>query len=378
MWLAGLNTRHLRVNLPLIAAFVAGLVWTRGRASCAAIAVGGAFTHDAFNRLLKGISLRAVLQMAALTVVDRYGGYLVIDDVVWEKRGKLIEGVAKLFMSSEKRYVTGLNVVVLAWTNGKGLRVPLTFRFWKKPAWKNEKLHSYNAFDGTIFRTKNELAIELLDWAFQRGFEPISVLFDAAYPSGSMLRYLRHREWQWVARIKGNRGMTLSGRKFRPDDWEAEAKAGRAPRLGSSLVAHLPGWGQVRVIATRVKEDGTLRYLVGSNSNWGRGRIDALYGYRWSIENIFRDGKQLAGLGDCHCRSWQAQENHFALALLALVFLAYQTRRAESTATTLKRLANRPIALVTTPAPGKVRPIKLERRQKRQDAHPIRRSDQVA
>jgi hypothetical protein len=32
-WLAGLNSRHLRVNLLFIAAFVAGLVWPRGRAS---------------------------------------------------------------------------------------------------------------------------------------------------------------------------------------------------------------------------------------------------------------------------------------------------------------------------------------------------------
>lgn len=369
MWLAGLNPRHLKVNLPLIAAFVAGLIWTRGRASCSAIALGGAFTHDALNRLLRGQSLRAVLQMVALTVVDRTGGYLVIDDVVWEKRGKLIAGVTKLFMSSESRYVNGLNVVVLSWTNSQGIRVPLTFRFWKKPAWKAEKGHAYNAFDSTVFRTKNELAIELLDWAFQRGFEPTAVLFDAAYPSGQMLRYLHHREWQWVARIKGNRKMTLSGKEFRPDAWETEAKAGNAPRLQSSLVAHLPGWGRVRVIATRVKEDGTLRYLVGSNPDWGRGTIDRLYGYRWTIETIFRDGKQLAGLGDCHCRAWQAQENHFALAMLALVFLAYQARREETTAATLRRLSDRPIALVTPPAPSKVRSIKSERRRRRQDAH---------
>lgn len=381
-WLAGVNTRHMKhVNLPLIAAFMAGLVWTRGRASCSAIARGGAFTHDAFNRLLKGQSLRALLQMAALTLVDRIGGYLVIDDVVWEKRGKLIEGVCKLFMPSEKRYVFGLNVVVLAWTNGKGLVVPLSFRFWKKPAWRDKatKKQSYFAFDGTLFRTKNELAIELLDWAYQKGFEPIAVAFDAAYLSETMLRYLKHRDWHWVSRIKGNRTLKVSGREFRPDDWEEEARAGRAPDIGRGLVAHLPGWGQVRLMATWVKEDGSLRYLVGSNPNWGRGRVEKLYGHRWGIEpGVFRDGKQLAGLGDCHCRSFRAQENHFALALLALVFLAYQTRRAESTEQALRRLGDRPIALATAPVPAKVRPIKLEKRRKRQDPHPIKRSGRAA
>lgn len=222
MWLAGLNTRRLKVNLPLIAAFIAGLLWTRGRASCNAIAAGGKFTHDALNRLLKGQSLRAMLQMAALTLVDRVGGYLILDDVVWAKRGKLIEGVAKLFMPSEKRYVFGLNVVVLAWTNGQGLVVPLTFRFWKHAEWYTPEEQSYHAFDGTPFRTKIELAVEMLDWAHAKGFKPIAVLFDAAYLAKPVLKYLKKRQWHWVSRIKGNRVLHLAGKKLKIRDWEAE------------------------------------------------------------------------------------------------------------------------------------------------------------
>lgn len=381
-WLAGLNSRHLRLNLPLVAAFVAGLFWTRGRASGNAIAKGGAFAHDAFTRLLNGQSLRTLLQMAALTLVERVGGYLIIDDVVWAKRGKLIEGIAKLFMPSENRYVTGLNVVVLAWTDGKGLVVPLTFRFWKRPKWhakEKGKKHSYFAFDGTRHQTKQELAVEMLDWAYQRGFKPTAVLFDAAYLSSQVLRYLKHRNWHWVSRLKSNRVLKRAGNTFKPDAWEAEAAAGRAPKLSSSVAATLPGWGAVRVIASRVKSDGTLRFLAASNPNWGRGRIERLYGHRWGIEHaLFRDGKQLIGLGDCQCRAWRAQENHFALSLLGIVFLAYQKGREETTAGALDRIGNRPIALATVPVPAKVRHIRLERRSRRQKAHPIRRSDGAA
>lgn len=381
-WLAGLNSRHLRLNLPLVAAFVAGLFWTRGRASGNAIAKGGAFTHDAFTRLLNGQSLRTVLQMAALTLVEKTGGYLIVDDVVWAKRGKLIEGVAKLFMPSESRYVTGLNVVVLAWTNGKGLVVPLTFRFWKRQEWRSTekgKKHSYYAFDGTRHQTKHELAVEMLDWAYQRGFCPTAVLFDAAYLSSQVLRYLRHRNWHWVSRLKGNRVLKAEGKTFKPDSWEAEAAVGRAPKYRNSIVASLPVWGHVRVISSRVKSDGTLRFLAASNPNWGRERIERLYGHRWGIEHaLFRDGKQLVGLGDCQCRSWRAQQNHFALALLGVVFLAYQKGREETAGGALERIGNRPIALATAPVPAKVRPIKLERKKRRQKAHPVRRSDPAA
>lgn len=265
MWLVGLNTRRLKVNMPLIAAFVAGLLWTRGRASCNAIAQGGAFANDALNRLLKGQSLRALLQMAALTLVGRTSGYLILDDVVWGKCGKLIEGGARLFMPSEKRYVFSLNVVVLAWTNGQGLTVPLTFRFWKPAEWYTREEQSYYAFDGTPFRTKIQLAVEMLDWAHAKGFTPTAVLFDAAYLAKPVLQYLKKRQWQWVSRIKGNRVLRLAGRKLKPKDWEGEHLAGRLVGFNRSLHVTLSGWGSVRVIATRLKEDGSLRFLVGSN-----------------------------------------------------------------------------------------------------------------
>jgi hypothetical protein len=84
------------------------------------------------------------------------------------------------------------------------------------------------------------------------------------------------------------------------------------------------------------------------------------------------------GLSDCHCRAWRAQENHFALALLGIVFLAYQKGRSETTAGALLRIGDRPIALAAAPVPAKVRPFKLERRKRRQKAHPMRRSGQVA
>lgn len=226
------------------------------RATCSAIAQGGAVSHDALNRPLRGERLRGVLQMAALTLVDRYGGYLIIDDVVIAKRGPRIPGVTKLYASALGRYVLGLNVVVLAWTNGKGLVVPLSFRFWKPPSWKQGHHRSVFAFDGTLFRTKMSLAAELLDWAYEKGFRPTAVLFDSYYLAEPVLRYLQKRRWHWVTRLKTNRVLFVKGKKVKPAEWEALAAAGQLPGLERSLVPHLPGWGDVRVI-TRVTSKKT-------------------------------------------------------------------------------------------------------------------------
>jgi hypothetical protein len=101
------------------------------------------------------------------------------------------------------------------------------------------------------------------------------------------------------------------------------------------------------------------------------GRLDPIPCQSFTRQHaVFRDGKQLVGLGDCQCRSFRAQENHLALSLLALVFLAYQAQPAESTGQTLKRLGDRPIALAAAPVPANVRHIKLKRRRRRQKAHP--------
>ena len=364
-WLLGLNSRNIMVNIPLIAAFVAGLLWTRGAATCSAIAMGGLFSHDALNRLLTGPSLRALLQLVALTMVDKLSGYLVVDDVVLDKSGKLIAGIAWLRSSSLEKKVRALNVVVLGWTNGT-VFIPLTFRFWKPPLSRNKKgVPSKEAYDGTIFKTKLELAVEMFDWARRRGFKPTAVLFDAYFLAKPVLAFLKRANWHWVSRTKSNRNFQRDGKKFKANMWVSLAAQGKAPRLTRSVAAHLSGWGEVRIIGVRHRGDKDFRFLVGSNPQWGRGVIENLYGHRWPIESLFRDAKQLEGLNDCQCRSADAQENHVALVFVAHLFLVRQSRRRDSAGATLNRLTGLPVILEVTPTVQKVRPVKRERRARR-------------
>ncbi|MGZ8200034.1 MAG: IS701 family transposase, partial [Methylosarcina sp.] len=39
-------------------------------------------------------------------------------------------------------------------------------------------------------------------------------------------------------------------------------------------------------------------------------------GYRWKIEQLHREGKQVTGLERCQCRKARIQRNHIACALL--------------------------------------------------------------
>ncbi|MNL06263.1 Transposase DDE domain protein [compost metagenome] len=363
-WLSGLNPRRVQACLPLVAAFMAGLLWVRGAVTCTAIAAGGAFSHDALNRLLIGPALQGWLQMAALTMVNRMGGYLVIDDVVLDKTGRKIQGIHRLFSSSLDTTVLALNVVVMGWTNGK-VFIPLTFRFWKPPREKGSRL----AFDGTPFRTKIELAIEMLGWARSRGFKPTAVLFDAYYLADPVVARLKKFKWQWVSRLKSNRVLLVDGMKLQLKRWDALAEVGWARHRGASERCVLPGWGEARVIALVGKHDKEPRYLIGSNPEWGRGRIISLYGHRWDIEVSFRNTKQLVGLGDCQCRSFRAQENHVALVMLGYLFVLAQARPKETAGDVIGRVKGAHAVISEIRSIQGVRPIKLQRRRGRRGAH---------
>ena len=66
-WIRGANPRAVTIRHHLVAAFVAGLLWFRGHATCAAIGRGGEASHGALNRLLAGPALRGFLQILALS-----------------------------------------------------------------------------------------------------------------------------------------------------------------------------------------------------------------------------------------------------------------------------------------------------------------------
>ena len=44
-------------------------------------------------------------------------------------------------------------------------------------------------------------------------------------------------------------------------------------------------------------------------------------GYRWKLEQLHREGKQVTGLESCECRKARIQRNHIACALLVWVRL---------------------------------------------------------
>ena len=68
-------------------------------------------------------------------------------------------------------------------------------------------------------------------------------------------------------------------------------------------------------------------YLSNTPAETAPERLVWLAGLRWPIEQCFRDGRQLFGLGDYEGRSWQGWHRHATLVMPAHFFVVRETLR---------------------------------------------------
>lgn len=137
-----------------IFAYIKGLLTVSERANCVALArvLDGESYHDRLSRILNNTKLewQTLLHSLVLRIIGKLNdGYLIIDDTVIDKSfAKVIDNLAWIFCSKKNKQVFGLNIVVLAWSDGT-VTIPLGFKIWKKDSKK----------------TKLDLALELLSYA---------------------------------------------------------------------------------------------------------------------------------------------------------------------------------------------------------------------
>jgi hypothetical protein len=129
--------------------------------SCVCLASLVEVAHDQLYRVLYlafPYSRRLWEWFAATLCKD---GYLIIDDTVWQRFGKKLDGVSYVWDSTLGKKVLGTNVILLIWADGKR-RLPLGLRLWQKGG-----------------KSKLKLAEEMLWEARRRNVNPMCVLFDA-------------------------------------------------------------------------------------------------------------------------------------------------------------------------------------------------------
>lgn len=227
----------------------------------------------------------------------------MIDDTVINKSfAKVIENISWVFCSKQGRSVLGLNIVVLAWSNGT-ITLPLAIKIWKKGG-----------------PSKFTLALQLLSYAKNiLKIKPKYVAFDSWYASKKILTRLQRYGWIYYSQLKKNR--ILNGRSLRGYHrypyWMEQGNI----------------FGDISVLVVRYGK----KYFVTNHLASSKHDLLARYKTRWNIETMFRILYSQLGLEQCQAQSLTAQTAHIHLTLIAFVVLEKARGDSHQTSYPLRR-----------------------------------------
>jgi hypothetical protein len=272
--------------------------------------------HDAVNRLLRVVpfSTRALLGLCAAWV-RRQGvrGYMSLDNVIVAKPfSQMLCWATTLWCPREKRYVHAMDIVVLAWCWGR-FKVPLAIRLWYPKA----------KISPVRYRTKLELAQEMLIDILHMEIPFAYIVFDGWYTAGWFTKWLTTQGITWVGKSKGNAKMVYKHRHMRLEAIVPllKLKWRKVIALRAATVRlYMPSFGQVRLVVTR-NAHGKLDFILTNALHQDLCTSVLWKQSRWDIETFFRNGKQLAGLAVCQCRVPQAMVRHVTLVFFTCFVL---------------------------------------------------------
>jgi hypothetical protein len=244
-------------------------------------------SHDYLTRSMKKkISWRPILARF-LEKYDLTEGYFVFDETEEDKSyAKNITGLSWIYSHLKGGYLFGLQLVVICWTNGK-VKIPIGWKIYKKAKFKGDPGH----------KTKNDLAMELLDYAITEICRyPKGILFDIGYSSEKMMKKITRLNLDFYCQIKSNRNLD-----------RVQVKKLNMGRPYWQNVGKLTGNIKVKVVKHRRK------YFVSNNYKLDGKELRARYKIRWKIEEINRFTKDQLDLEGCQMRDLNSQNNHIGV-----------------------------------------------------------------
>ena len=255
-------------------------------------------------------------------------GYGVLDDTLTHKTGKKIEAVGKFRDPVNGGYNLGHILVNSLYADDRK-RYPIDHRLYLKRGYCQEH--------GLQFRTKNDLAAELVDDAYEQELNIKVWLFDSAYMNKIVIGKVESHGADWVSGLPVNRILLRPEGKVPVIDYlrkEVPLKAYKEVKLGGKIryyftktvVPKSLGGRRIRICALFDNEDLSDRpkILATNKLNWtSPKKIYEAYSHRWSLETFYRDSKQNLGLESYQLRSIESIQKHWCLVELAYTLLTF-------------------------------------------------------
>ena len=276
-------------------------------------------------------------------------GVLVVDETGFLKKGAKSCGVARQYSGTAGRIENCQVGVFLGYASPKG-RAGLDRALYLPRDWANdpERRAAAGVPTAVAFRTKPQLALEMIEAALSAGVPARWVVGDEVYGNdGKLRRALEARPQAYALAVKstempttwppyappGQVTVSAVAAALAPEDWQRLSCGEGAQGQRLYDWAYVPlrpalraGWVHALLVRRHPTEtDEVAYYLVYAPVDTPLAEIVRAVGCRWAIEDVFKLGKGQVGLDQYEVRSWTGWHRHVTLALLALAILAATT-----------------------------------------------------
>jgi hypothetical protein len=288
--------------------------------------------------------------------------YFVVDDSPIPKRGQNIENVSFIYDHSVGRSFLGYSIVTLGLFTGENF-YPLDFayRFGKKrhPKSSEEKIGDPRTISGQMsyeakHQGKVELALQMIQRAFDRGIRAGYVLFDSWYAWPSLINSIRNinENLHVICRLKNTKVLyEYNGKNYRLGELYQKVKSTikKDSRTGLYLrrvTLPLPGSNERAVIVFakgyREPDDDVVKgknkdkepkwvAFLSTDTRLHASTIIKKYTKRWTIEVSFKECKQLLGLGKDQSNDFNAQVLSTTVSFLRYNILNFLNEKNNTT-----------------------------------------------
>lgn len=260
-------------------------------------------------------------------------GVLVIDDTSCKKWGIHTQGAKPQYSATEDK-VVNCNVLVLSAYCDRKKRYPVNFR----PYLPKEEFPLGD--EDADFKSKLDLAQELVDDALKKELSFGDVVFDNWYFAKDFISFLNEKGLTWITEAEDNRLISWHGKWVRADELVKvlpstkfnrrvtvpNSQKGKRSFLYAALEGRVKGLkGRLKIVVALGSWDERdtkgVHVFVTNHLSLSDEETIARYALRWGVECIFRDLKENVAFDQYQVRSIKAIERHWHLSCLAYTFL---------------------------------------------------------
>jgi SRSO17 transposase len=269
-----------------------------------------------------------------------------LDETGQEKQGSRTAGVKRQYMGCAGRVANGINTVHLSYVKEKTGHALIGARQWIPREQVTDPVTSLvtGLPAGLRFRTKGQLAIDVLTDAYGDGVRFDAIAGDEVYGSCTELRqFLEQRGQAYVLRVASSFLLTSAAgtrvsckaavKTLLKDTRRWEVRSAGTGSKGERWYA----WAWLATASPRHSllirrhlKTGELAFhycYVPDGQLIAKARLIRAAGLRWPAEENFEFGKGCFGLDQCQARLYGAVRRHLVLVMAALAICAVAAAR---------------------------------------------------